>query len=122
YLTIGGISSLSFVFGAFITHKAENLPITIDMVKEAEKIIGMEFTTAQADSMLNNLNQFNASYAALHKLEMPNSVVPALNFNPIPLGFTNPDSKNGFKLAKAVKITLPANKDELAFYTITQLA
>ncbi len=122
YLSIGIASSLSFVLGAFITKSTNNVPITAGMVQEAEKIIGLNFTAAQADSMLNNLNQYNNSYTALQKLNMPNSVVPALNFNPVPVGFAYPDTKSGFKLSKAEKLKLPANRNELAYYTITQLA
>jgi Asp-tRNA(Asn)/Glu-tRNA(Gln) amidotransferase A subunit family amidase len=122
FVAIGTIGCLSFVFGSFVTAKLQTAPFTISIVKEAEKIIGMDFSDAQADSMLNNLNQFNTAYGNLRKLNMPNSVVPALNFNPVPVGFTNPDDKNGFKLAKLSKVTMPANRDELAFYTVRQLA
>ncbi|HWZ14973.1 MAG TPA: amidase [Mucilaginibacter sp.] len=122
YVAIGTIGCLSFVFGSFVTAKLQTAPFTISIVKEAEKIIGMEFNDAQADSMLNNLNQFNTAYGNLRKLNMPNSVVPALNFNPVPVGFTNPDDKNGFKLAKMPKVTLPGNRDDLAFYTVRELA
>ncbi|GAC1301215.1 MAG: amidase [Mucilaginibacter sp.] len=122
YVAIGAIGILSFVFGSFVTAKLQTAPFTISIIKEAEKIIGMDFNDAQADSMLNTLNQFNTAYTNLRKLNMPNSVVPALNFNPVPVGFTNPDDKNGFKLAKMPKVTLPANRDDLAFYTVRELA
>jgi Asp-tRNA(Asn)/Glu-tRNA(Gln) amidotransferase A subunit family amidase len=122
YALLVAIGGVSFVLGSFITAKLAPEPITIGIVKQAEKIFGMEFSDAQADSMLNNLNQFNASYQALRKLDMPNSVSPAVGFNPIPVGFVDPDTKNGFKLSKYEKVTLPANHDDLAFYTIRQLA
>src|SRR6185312_14796205 len=122
YAAIVGISGLSFILGSFITAKFTTAPVTVGIVHEAEKIIGIQFTDAQADSMLGNLNQFNASYQNLRKLNIPNSVAPALDFNPVPIGFTYPDEKSGFKLAKAEKVKLPANRDELAFYTVRQLA
>jgi len=122
YAAIFAVGGLSFVLGSFITAKLQTAPVTADIVKQSEKIIGMDFSDAQADSMVSNLNQFNESYVNLRKLNMPNSVVPALNFNPIPVGFTYPDEKSGFKLAKISKVTMPANRDDLAFYTIRQLA
>jgi len=122
YAAIFAISGLSFVLGSFVTARLQTAPVTVDIIKQAEKIIGMDFTGPQADSMVSNLNQFNTSYENLRKLDLPNSVVPALNFNPIPAGFTFPDGKNGFKLAKNEKVTLPANRDDLAFYSIRQLA
>jgi len=122
YVAILGLSGLGFVLGSFVTTKLNTAPVTTGIIKEAEKIIGMEFTDAQADSMQSNLNQYNTSYQNLRKLNIPNSVVPALNFNPIPIDFIYPDEKSGFKLARPEKIKLPANRDNLAFYTIRQLA
>jgi Asp-tRNA(Asn)/Glu-tRNA(Gln) amidotransferase A subunit family amidase len=113
---------LSFVFGAFVWPKIESSPITAAVVAEAQKIIGIEFTPAQRDSMLNSLNSQAKQYQDLRKLNMPNSVVPALNFNPTPIGFTPQDKTNGFKLSKIDQVKLPANRDELAFYTIRQLS
>jgi Asp-tRNA(Asn)/Glu-tRNA(Gln) amidotransferase A subunit family amidase len=121
YLTLFAVSSLSFVLGAFVWHAAES-PITLDVVKEAQKVIGLEFSQPQADSMLTNLNNQVANYQAIRKLNLPNSTVPALNFNPIPVGFTNPDKVNGFTLAKIGAVKLPVDKNDLAFYTVRQLA
>lgn len=122
YLTLAAVGTLSFVSGAFVIKRFESVPVTVGIVQEAEKIIGQSFTAAEADSMLNMLNGFNNSYESLHKLNMPNSVVPALNFNPVPIGFVNPDTKSGFKLDKIAGTKMPADKNELAFYTIRQLA
>ncbi|MBC7398377.1 MAG: amidase, partial [Mucilaginibacter sp.] len=112
---------LSFVLGAFVWPKIESSPITVAVVAEAQKIIGMEFTPAQSDSMLNSLNSQARQYQELRKLNMPNSVVPALNFNPTPIGFTPQDKTNAFKLSKIEAVKLPADRNELAFYTIRQL-
>jgi Asp-tRNA(Asn)/Glu-tRNA(Gln) amidotransferase A subunit family amidase len=122
YVTIFTISGLSFVLGAFIMRRFDRVPITAPMVQEASKLINIEYTQAQSDSMLNYLNQWGSNYEKLRLLKMPNSVVPALNFNPVPVGFVPQDKNNGFVLAKITTIKLPADKNELAFYTIRQLA
>jgi len=121
-LTVAGTCIMAFTLGSFVTVELQTAPLTADIVKQAQKIIGLQFSDAQADSMLNNLNGYRSSYEKLRKLNVPNSVVPALTFNPVPVGFVNPDQQNGFKPSKAVKVSLPANRDELAFYTVTQLA
>ncbi len=113
---------LSFVLGAFVWPKIAAAPITIGMVAEAQKLIGFEFTPAQSDSMLFKLENNAKAYQELRRLKMPNSVVPALNFNPIPMGFVAQDKKNGFKLSKIAAVKLPADKNDLAFYTIRQLS
>jgi Asp-tRNA(Asn)/Glu-tRNA(Gln) amidotransferase A subunit family amidase len=112
----------SFVLGAFVWPKLAASPITVGIVAEAQKIIGMEFTPAQSDSMLNTLDNRVKQYQELRNLKMPNSVVPALNFNPVPVGFVAQDKTNGFKLSKINTVKLPADKNELAFYTIRQLS
>jgi len=121
-LTITSLCSFSFVCGAFITQKLESSPITIAMVNEAKKIIGIDFSMAQSDSMLNGLNDHLKAYEELRKLHLKNDVVPALNFNPVPVGFVYPDKTNGFLLDKRSIATLPADRNDLAFYTVRQLA
>lgn len=112
----------SFFLGGFITRPVDEEKITTSMVKAAQKIIGIEFTDAEADSMLETLETRRKNYAELRKLNMPNSVVPSLNFNPLPAGYKFPDKINGFKLAPSPTAKFTGNKDELAFSTITQLA
>src|ERR1700744_3786291 len=90
-LALFATCSLSFVLGAFVWHEAEVSPITLDIVHEAQKIIGIEFTQPHADSMLTTLDNQARIYQTLRELKLPNSTVPALNFNPVPVGFTTPD-------------------------------
>jgi Asp-tRNA(Asn)/Glu-tRNA(Gln) amidotransferase A subunit family amidase len=122
YVAIAAISGCSFIAGAFVNATVETVPITIALVKQAQNLIGIDFSDAEADSMLTNLGRNRAAYLELRKLNMPNDVVPALNFNPVPVGFVYPDANNSFKGAKSAAVKLPANQDDLAFYTVTQLA
>jgi Asp-tRNA(Asn)/Glu-tRNA(Gln) amidotransferase A subunit family amidase len=121
YLVLPSSLLLSFLLGAFVWPKLAASPITAGIVTEAQKIIGIEFTPAQRDSMLNTLDNRVKQYQELRNLKMPNSVVPALNFNPIPVGFVAQDKTNGFKLSKIEAVKLPKDKNDLAFYTIRQL-
>ncbi len=113
---------LSFTLGGFISQKVEEEKISIALVKAAQKIIGINFTDVEIDSMLTDLDGQRANYAALRKLNIPNSVSPALNFNPLPVGYEFPDKSNYFKVNSTNTTKLPAVKDDLAFYTIVQLA
>jgi Asp-tRNA(Asn)/Glu-tRNA(Gln) amidotransferase A subunit family amidase len=122
YLILFGTCICSFVFGAFVWHKVELNPITVDIISEAQKLIGMEFTPAQKDSMQTTLDKQARIYQELRNLKLPNSTVPALNFNPVPIGFTAQDKSNAFTLSKISGVKLPADKNELAFYTVRQLA
>lgn len=122
YTTLSLSLLSSFIFGAFVWSRVQSSAITVEIVAAAQKIIGIEFTTAQSDSMLTSLNERVRDYQALRKLKMPNSVVPSLNFNPVPVGFVTQDKTNSFKLSKINPVKLPADKNDLAFYTIRQLS
>jgi hypothetical protein len=87
---------ISFTLGGFISQKVEEEKISIALVKAAQKIIGIDFTDVEIDSMLTDLDGQRANYAALSKLNIPNSVSPALNFNPLPVGYEFPDKSNYF--------------------------
>ena len=113
---------ISFSFGGFITQKAEEEKITILLVKQAQKIMGLDFTDIEADSMLIDLEGQRKSMLAIRKLNIPNSVSPALNFNPLPVAYQFPDKVNYFKASTEANLKLPASKDELAFFTVRQLA
>jgi Asp-tRNA(Asn)/Glu-tRNA(Gln) amidotransferase A subunit family amidase len=113
---------ISFSFGGFITQKAEEEKITILLVKQAQKIMGLDFTDIEADSMLTDLEGQRKSMVAIRKLNIPNSVSPALNFNPLPVAYQFPDKANYFKASTEANLKMPALRDELAFFTVRQLA
>ena len=112
----------SFFSGGFITKQLDEDKITSTMVKEAQKIIGIDFSIAEADSMLEKLESQRKNYAELRKLKIPNSVSPSLNFNPLPVAYQYPDKESNFKISKAAVIKLLPGKENLAFCTIVQLA
>ena len=121
-LLITSLCLASMAFGAFITKKLENENITIDIVKKAEKIIGLEFTQAEADSMLVELNDTRKSFEEIRKVELKNEVAPALVFNPLPTGFEFEKGASYFKASNISTISLPKDKNDLAFYSVRQLA
>ncbi|GAB4026976.1 amidase [Spirosoma koreense] len=111
----------SFLLGAFCMSDDAKKPLTADMVEVAARVIGLDFTPVERDSMLDNLNNARNDYDELRKIDLPNEVAPALYFNPLPTGFTMPTGPSSFKASPAGKVSLPANRDELAFYTVGQL-
>ena len=112
----------SFLLGAFITAPDDpQKPLTSDMIEVASRVFGLEFTPAERDSMLDNVNNARTNYEALRKIDLPNEVAPALYFNPLPAGFVMPVGPSSFRASAAGKVTLPANRDALAYYTVGQL-
>ena len=120
-ILIAAACALSFVLGGYISAEVDEQKITLGMVKQAQALFGLEFTDAETDSMLIDLSDQRKNFAAIRKLEIPNSVSPALNFNPIPVGFQFPDKVNSFKQELLSNVAEPVNKQDLAFYNIREL-
>lgn len=96
-------------------------PIDKETVASAEKIIGLEFSKAERDSMLENLNDNVRSYENIRALSLPNSVPPALLFNPVPLGFEVEKARRPFQISNYA-VERPANLEDVAFWSIGDLA
>ena len=113
---------VSMALGAFITKTIDNQTLTVEIVKQAEKIMGLEFTSAEADSMLAELNDNRKNFEDNRKVELKNEVSPALIFNPLPVGFEFDKGASSFKPSDLQVIKMPVDKNELAFYSVRQLA
>lgn len=94
---------------------------SIQLIRNTLKLYDLDFTDAEADSMLDNVKDNLDIYKALHKTLPTNDIPYPFTFNPLPQGATIPT-----KQAKIVwdipVVQMPANKNELAFYSIMQLA
>lgn len=119
-LPIACLASLGL--GAFITKIVDSPPITVEVINQAEKILGLDFTDAEADSMINDLNDNRKDFESIRKIPLDNSVAPALYFNPLPIGFEFEKTYLPFKASKIGAVSLPANHDDLAFYSVRELA
>lgn len=112
---------LSVFLGSFISKILENQPITKETVYQAQRILGLEFTEFEADSMLQELNDTRNSFEKFRKTDLGNEVAPALYFNPLPNGFVFETQQKPIKYSSPT-VSLPANKEDLAFYTVRELA
>ena len=92
------------------------------MVQQASQIFGLDFTEAERDSMLGNLERAREGYEKVRDIPLTNDVSPALYFNPLPVGFVLDSLQKPFKYSTLMKASLPKNKDDLAFYSISELA
>jgi Asp-tRNA(Asn)/Glu-tRNA(Gln) amidotransferase A subunit family amidase len=117
--------SLFIILGisvATLAQQEEEPAIKKENVAAAEKIIGMEFSEEEQDSMLDELNDNLKNYLKLRELNPDNSVPPALLFNPIPVGLKFEKRQSQLKLSPPENKTIPSNFEELAFYSVRDLA
>ncbi|WP_188500416.1 amidase [Pontibacter amylolyticus] len=115
------LGATCFLSGAFVMKLAED-KITVDVLRNAQQVIGLNFTDAQLDSATASVAEFRESYQRIRKQPVTNDVAPALQFNPIPVGFELEQKREKFEVERRKDIKLPANREELAFYSVPQLA
>jgi len=112
---------IAFAAGAFSFRYIAPL-LTTPQVQSATALMGLEMTDTEIDSLLPNLEDARESYDALRKNEIPNSLRPALQFNPIPTGFELPIGQDRMEFEKLKAVKLPKDQELLAFYTVRELA
>jgi Asp-tRNA(Asn)/Glu-tRNA(Gln) amidotransferase A subunit family amidase len=119
---LGGILVLAFVAGFSFRSGSDAEPITREHVAAAEQIIGLSFTDAKRDSMLDGLTQKRESYEAIRSFPLAANVPPAMQFNPLPMGFQLDTVRRPIKLSAVERLEVPQDLNDLAFASIAQLA
>ena len=97
-------------------------PFNTEIVGQAQKLYGLDFNESERDSVLENLADAFENYLKMRAVALPNSVPPALLFNPIPVGFQFEKVKKQFKKSPVAKAAAPKDIENLAFAPVGQLA
>jgi Asp-tRNA(Asn)/Glu-tRNA(Gln) amidotransferase A subunit family amidase len=111
-----------FALGLMLQSETSPNPITRDIVVAAEKIIGLEFSDAKRDSMLDGLKDQLDNFQNIRKVALPNNVPPAILFNLIPVGMKFEKERRPFKMSSVGKVDVTPNIEDMAFYSVGQLA
>src|SRR5450432_1274065 len=87
-------------------------------VATAEKLIGLSFTDAERDQLLETVNNRAKHYEKMRAIKLDNQVAPALHFDPRPPRATSTDgvAERVYRMSQPPTLTRPDNLDELAFY------
>ena len=95
--------------------------ITKEMMREAEKLIGIELTDAQEAMALGGVNRNLDAYETVRKIDIPLDTEPAIAFHPTRAKKELYAPRTKFRFGK---VELPVFKtvDDLAFATVPQLA
>jgi Asp-tRNA(Asn)/Glu-tRNA(Gln) amidotransferase A subunit family amidase len=113
---------LGLAIGGLISFTLLRAPIDRQMVERAAALIGLEMTPAEIDSMLPGLESQRQAYEAIRQQDIPNGLFPALLLDILPSGFEIPQTEEAVAFPLPEKTLLPAERDELAFFSIAQLA
>jgi Asp-tRNA(Asn)/Glu-tRNA(Gln) amidotransferase A subunit family amidase len=95
--------------------------ITKEMMRQAEKLIGIELTDAQESMALGGVNRNLDNYEAVRKIEIPLDTEPATAFHPVRANKHLYTQKTKFRFSTT---DVPQFKtvEDLAFATVPQLA
>ncbi|MEP6568975.1 MAG: amidase [Acidobacteriota bacterium] len=97
------------------------LRVTKDMLRQAEKLIGIELTDAEEAMALPNASSNLDRYEALRKIDVSLDTEPATLFHPALPGRKFTTKAEKFKLSKVASPKF-SSVEELAFAPLTQLA
>ncbi|MBW3554425.1 MAG: amidase [Gemmatimonadetes bacterium] len=111
--------------------------ITVEMVKDAEAVAGLEFSEEEREMMLRGLERNLTSYEQLRQVTIPNSVPPAVHFDPrlphvrLPRD-GEPDAAarvveiprrfERVRISSQGRVRRPADLEEAAFWPVTRLS
>ena len=120
YLLLTAITLITICFLSFRIAYQDHL--TSENVKHAMKLADLKLTDSEIDSLLEGVNRNRVTFVNNRKIDIDNAVAPSLVFNPLPAGFQINQNQEDVVFEPLPKIQLPDNLDEIAFYSISQLA
>ena len=122
YITIAAVALLAFISLIFYGTLKNERSVTYSMIDDAAAVIGLEFSRAEKDSMVEDLSDLLENYESLRGIEMPNSIVPAFVFNPILPGMVFENKSSKFSHNRPANVERPENLEDVAFWPITKLS
>ncbi|HEY5969116.1 MAG TPA: amidase [Chitinophagaceae bacterium] len=92
------------------------------LIQKTAALYDLEFTNAEADSLLDNLNNYTQLIKGMHKNLPANDIPYPFAFNPLPFGILKQRMNQTVSLPIRADVRMPKNKSDLAFYSIPELA
>jgi len=95
---------------------------SVEQVRAFAKWLDLDYTGAEADSLLGDLVDYTLLYRNMHRILPTNDIPYPFAFQPAPYGYKIPTKQEKINWNIPANVSLPANRNELAFYSIPQLA
>lgn len=99
--------------------------VTKEMIDGAATVAHVALPEEYRQAMLDGLNENKHNYEEIYKLNIPNSVAPAFIFDPVLTGEKYETAKRLLRISSAPALNIsgaPKNLDEVAFFSVRQLA
>jgi hypothetical protein len=96
--------------------------ITLEMLTDALKLSGLEYTEDERTAMLESANQNLTRYQEIRAIHIPADVSPPFHFSAIVPGIEINRTQQPFKLSAAPLVKRPAQLEDVAFWPVRHLA
>src|SRR6478735_9685291 len=98
--------------------------VTREMIDHAAAIADVRIADEYKDMMLEDLNGYTEGFEAIYKLHIKNEVAPAVIFDPVLPGIKFETEQRPIKISAAAAVAgaAPKNLEDVAFYSVGQLA
>ena len=113
---------LIFLLASTISTWAQTEKISSADLQSAAKILDLKFTAKEIDTLKADVQDNLEVLKGLHQQKLANSVPLSLWQNPLLPGMKTKNKQIKIQWNLPKNISLPKNKDELAFYSISDLA
>ena len=113
---------LVFLLLLSVPFKAQTKQDTIQQLINTAALFDLEYTNAEADSMIGNVRNNLQLFKGLHKTLPANDIPFPFAFNPVPFGKDVKRTPQTVVMPFVANIQLPKNRNDLAFYSIPELA
>jgi Asp-tRNA(Asn)/Glu-tRNA(Gln) amidotransferase A subunit family amidase len=101
---------------------ARGQTIDTSAIGRAAYFFDLNFSAAEKDSMVDGIRENRQNFEKLHRQPLPNSLPYPFAFEPAPAGFNIPVKQLPVNWNISSGVSMPADKNELAFYSVAQLA
>ena len=96
--------------------------LTVKDIAAAERVIGLQFKQAERDSLFDDVKNSVKEYSKMRQFKLDNSVPLSTWQTPVLPGMKFNMKQDLIKWNIPSNISLPKNKNELAFYSVLELA
>jgi Asp-tRNA(Asn)/Glu-tRNA(Gln) amidotransferase A subunit family amidase len=100
----------------------EKNKITREMIDAASLVADVHIADEYKDMLLDGLNGYSESFEAIYALHLKNEVAPALIFDPVLPGMKFETERRPMRISAAPNVAAPRNLEDVAFYSVRQLA
>ena len=108
--------------GVALAGCSSKTPSNTKTIRTAQKLIGIEFSEKEINTMAEYLNDNQAGYDSMRKIKLSYSVSPAIQFDPRPDSFQFKQRSTFYDYKLLPTLRVPSTDDSIAFLSVAELS